>query len=300
MDKAEGESSFGVVSKVRRALGGFKACKVGHSGTLDPFATGLLIILLGQGTKLSNFIMSGDKTYLATMRLGIETDTLDPTGRVVRTMAVPDLDQECISKKSQGFLGDIQQTPPLYSAVKSNGTRAYKLARKGMDVQLKKRTVAIHSFRILSVDLPDVTMEIMCSSGTYIRSLAADLGTKLGPGAHLKSLRRLASGSFKVEEAVCSKKISPGGMHELLEERLISLRSALPDMREVLIEEDLEKKVRSGYQPSWEEMTSRLKPAVCEDGHFKLTRGGELVAIVGVKNRKEGGHGTVRIKRVFS
>ena len=289
-----------MVRKVKHALKGLKVRKVGHSGTLDPFATGLLIILLGQGTKLSHFIMSGEKTYLATMRLGIETDTLDPTGKVVKTMEVPDLAPELIREKALDFLGDIEQTPPLYSAVKLNGTRAYKLARKGMDVKLRKRRVTIHSLQILSVDLPEVTMEIKCSSGTYIRSLAADLGRTLGPGAHLKSLKRLASGSFKVEDAVCSRKISPGGMRILLKEGLISLRSALPDMREVVVEEPLEKKVRSGYQPSWKEVTSGLKPAACEDGHLKLTRDGDLVAIVGVKNRKEGGHGKVKIERVFS
>jgi len=288
-----------VVSRVKRTLGGSKACKVGHSGTLDPFATGLLIILLGQGTKLSNFIMSGDKKYLATMRLGVETDTLDPTGKIIGTMDVPDFDQRYLTEKSQDFLGNIEQTPPLYSAVKFKGARAYKLARKGMDVQLRKRTVTIHSLRILSVDLPDVTMEIVCSSGTYIRSLAADLGRKLGTGAHLKSLRRLASGSFGVEEAISSEKIFSEGIHALLQDRMISLNSALPDMQEVVIEEDLEKRVRSGYQPSRSETVSRLKPVACSNGHIKLTREGELVAVLEIRNSEYVGQDSVKITRVF-
>ncbi len=288
-----------MVRRVKRALGGSKACKVGHSGTLDPFATGLLIILLGQGTKLSNFIMSGDKKYLATMRLGVETDTLDPTGKIIGTMYVPDFDQRYLTETSRDFLGKIEQTPPLYSAVKFKGARAYKLARKGMDVQLRKRTVTIHSLRILSVHLPDVTMEIVCSSGTYIRSLAADLGRKLGTGAHLKSLRRLGSGSFGVEEAISSEKIFSEGIHALLQDRMISLNSALPDMQEVVIEEDLEKKVRSGYQPSRREMVSRLKPFVCYNGHIKLTREGELVAVLEIRKTEDVGQDSVRIKRVF-
>ena len=173
VNKIKGETSHDVVKKVKAAFG-LKNCKVGHAGTLDPFATGLLIILLGQGTKLSRFIMSEDKVYRGTMRLGVETDTLDCTGSVVHKVTVSELGIEQIREKARQFVGEIEQLPPVYSAVKYKGTRAYKLARRGEEMSLKKRNVTVYSLRILSVDLPDVTMEVRCSSGTYIRSLAAD------------------------------------------------------------------------------------------------------------------------------
>ena len=294
IDKDEGETSYDVVRKVKSSLGGGKIQRVGHAGTLDPFATGLLIILLGQGTKLSQHIMSGDKIYLAIMRLGVETDTLDLTGKVVRTSNVPDLKQEYIQDKAKGFIGFIEQVPPIYSAVKYKGTRAYRLARKGVEINLKKKTVTIYSIRIHSVDLPDITMEVKCSSGTYIRKLAADLGRELGSVSHLRSLRRLASGSFEVQNALNSKEISTKYAHCVLLDKLIPLRAALPEMREIEIEDLLAEKVRNGYRPTWEELTKGLSLTGhrservcgvenCKDGHVKLVMDGKLIAIVKVK-----------------
>ncbi len=297
IDKNEGESSHDVVRKVKSAL---KIRKVGHAGTLDPFATGLLIILLGRGTKLSHYIMSENKVYLATMRLGIETDTLDPTGRIVRESAVPDLSPEYIREKAEGFIGDIEQTPPVYSAVKYKGTRAYKLARRGQEVVLKKRTVLIYSLRILSVDLPDVTLEVKCSSGTYIRSLAADLGEKLGPGGHLRYLRRLSCGSFAVQNALSSKEIFAENSSRLLRDKVIPLRAALPDMREIMVENAIAEKVRHGYQPALEGLADGLDLAGCEGTHLKLVSNSELVAVIKVNKCRRGGHDRLDIARVFS
>jgi len=296
IDKNEGESSHAVVRKVKSAL---KLRKVGHAGTLDPFATGLLIILLGQGTKLSPFIMSQDKVYLAVMRLGIETDTLDPTGRVLRSVPVPDLKPEYICNKAKGFIGKIQQTPPVYSAVKYNGTRAYKLARSGQEVALKERTVSIHSLRIVSVKLPDVTLEVKCSSGTYIRSLSAELGEKLGPGGHLRCLRRLASGSFAVQKALSSKSIFDGN-NSWLQEKIIPLRAALPHMREIAVEQSVAQKIRHGYQPALEGLADGLDLGGCDDTNFKLVWNGNLVAVVRVNKSRRGGHAGLEIARVFS
>jgi tRNA pseudouridine55 synthase len=300
IDKGEGETSYEVVKKVKSALGGSKVRKVGHAGTLDPFATGLLIILLGQGTKLSPFIMSGSKVYHATMRLGVETDTLDLTGRVIRTSTVPDLSPDYIQEKAQGFVGDIEQAPPIYSAVKYRGTRAYKLARRGLEVVLKKRKVTIHSLRVVSIALPDVTMEVKCSSGTYIRSLAADLGSELGPGAHLSSLRRLASSSFEAQNALSSKEISTEKNHCVIWDRVIPLRAALPDMREIEVEHFLAEKVRHGDQPALEGLAKGLNLAGCEGGYVKLVRNGELVAIVKANKNRGSDHDNLRIARVFS
>ena len=212
IDKNEGESSFDVVRRLRAKV---KVKKVGHAGTLDPFATGLLIILLGQGTKLSPFLMSGQKRYRATMRLGVETDTLDPTGRVIRTTHVPAFEPEQIKTNALKFVGEIEQVPPIFSAVSYKGNRAYKLARKGIKVELEKRRVRIHSVEIISIDLPEITMEISCSGGTYIRSLASDIGNKLGTGAHLSALRRLSSGPFEVKDALNTKHIRNAARDDL-------------------------------------------------------------------------------------
>jgi tRNA pseudouridine55 synthase len=300
VDKNEGETSHDVVKKVKSALG-LKDCKVGHAGTLDPFATGLLIILLGQGTKLSRFIMSEDKVYLGTMRLGVETDTLDCTGSVVRTGIVPELGIEQIRDKARQFVGEIEQTPPIYSAVKYKGTRAYKLARRGEEMSLKKRNVTVYSLRIYSVDLPDVTMEVRCSSGTYIRSLAADLGKGLGPGGHLTSLRRLASGAFKSEDAQNSGEplIKDRERFSALRDKVIPLRAALPGMKEIKVGDLLAKKIRHGYQPVLEDFAGVWDMTGFEDVNVKLVRDGELVAIMKA-NKSEGvDNGKVRIERVF-
>ena len=297
IDKDMGESSHEVVRKVKAGL---KISKVGHAGTLDPFATGLLIILLGRGTKLSPFIMSENKVYLATMRLGIETDTLDPTGRIVRKNAVPDLSPEYIRKKAEGFIGDIEQTPPAYSAVKYKGTRAYKLARRGQEVVLRKRTVSIFSLRIVSVDLPDVSLEVKCSSGTYIRSLAADLGEALGPGGHLRSLRRLACGSFEIQNALSSKEILTGNNSRLLRDNVIPLRAALPHMREIVVEHSIAEKVRHGYQPALEDLDNGWALAGCDDTHFKIVSNSDLVAVIKVNKNRRDGHARLDIARVFS
>ncbi len=300
IDKTEGETSHDVVKKVKTALG-LKGCKVGHAGTLDPFATGLLIILLGQGTKLSRFIMSQKKVYSGTMRLGVETDTLDCTGSVVRTGTVPDLAIEQIREKARQFVGEIEQSPPVFSAVKYKGTRAYKLARRGEEISLKKKNVTVYSFRIYSVDLPDVTMEVRCSSGTYIRSLAADLGKGLGPGGHLTSLRRLASGNFKSEDALDSGELlsKDRELFSVLRDKVIPLRAALPGMQEIEVGDLLAKKIRHGYQPVLGDFAGERDMTGFEDGNVKLVRDGELVAIM--KSNKSGGvdHEKIRIERVF-
>lgn len=300
IDKHEGETSYDVVKKAKHAFNARKALKVGHAGTLDPFATGLLVILLGQGTKLSNFLMAGEKKYLATMRLGVETDTLDPTGRVVRTSVVPKLTPAEIRNKAKAFVGNIEQTPPRFSAVKYKGTRAYQLARKGLDVDLKKRIVSVSSLQILSVQLPDVTMKVTCSRGTYIRSLAADMARELGPGGHLVSLRRIAIGSFEVSNALSSSVFLQTGVRSLLRDKIIPLRAALPGMTEIQVGEPLVKKVRNGYQPTLKELNKGLSTSDCKDGYVKLMSADDLVAIMKLKENGGIGYERLKIERVFS
>ncbi len=198
IDKPEGLSSFDVVRRVRRALG---ERKIGHLGTLDPFATGLLPLCLGEATKLVPYLLPEAKTYRATLRLGVATDTQDLTGRVVsRTETWPAPEQ--VYQAAARFVGEIQQVPPMHSALHYQGERLYKLARRGETVDLPPRPVTIYRLEVEEVDLPRVTITVRCSQGTYIRTLAADLGAVLGCGAHLTALRRLEVGPFKVEDAL--------------------------------------------------------------------------------------------------
>ncbi len=299
IDKNKGETSYDVIRKIKKEFSTLDIRKFGHSGTLDPFATGLLIVLLGQGTKVSPYIMSQRKRYLATLRLGIETDTLDPTGLVVHEDEVADLSTEFILEIVEKFIGEIEQTPPMYSAVKYKGTRSYKLARKGEKVSHNKRTVKIYSIRIISVDLPDVTMEVECSAGTYIRSLASDIGRELGSCGHLRSLRRLACGSFVIENALNSNEISSGNNRLLLHEKLIPLNASLPDMKEIAVESAIAVDVRHGKQSALEKIVNRLDPAVSDGTYFKLIWNDELVAVVKIKKDRRNDHVKLEISRVF-
>jgi tRNA pseudouridine55 synthase len=290
VDKQEGETSFSVVRKVKKLLG---VGKVGHAGTLDPFATGLLLVLVGQGTKLSSYLMAGDKTYLGTLTLGTETDTLDRTGRVTKVKPVPKFDLELVRGKARAFVGDTEQTPPSFSALKVQGKRAYALARKGLPVTLQKRRVRVSQWSVLSLDLPDVTFTVVCSSGTYVRSLAADLGKALGVGAHLKTLRRTAIGPYRVEDAVCSGDLDSGGSEETLRGKIIPLREALPHFTEVEVDTRTALQVRRGYQPGWEELG---KKAPFSQEEVKLVSGPDLVALV---RFEPGAKGQLRVSRVF-
>jgi tRNA pseudouridine55 synthase len=296
IDKNEGESSFDVVRKVKRLL---KEKKVGHAGTLDPFATGLLIILLGQGSKLSQYLMSGKKRYLANMTLGVETDTLDKTGKIVKTAPVPDVAKDRVKDLVKDFIGEIEQTPPAYSAVNLNGQRAYKLARQGIAVDLKKRVVTIDSIDVVSVDIPHVVFEVVCSGGTYVRSLAADMGERLGTVAHLSALRRLASGRFEVADALDSKKLTAGEEADALRSRVISLSDALPDMKEVKVDFETAKRICNGIRPSWSEIAGPDQSLEGYKGHIKITRGSSLKAVIEV-DRMFNDNEWLRNIRVFS
>ncbi|MFC1869013.1 tRNA pseudouridine(55) synthase TruB [Thermodesulfobacteriota bacterium] len=297
IDKNKEETSFDVVKRLRKILG---LKKVGHSGTLDPFATGLLLILLGQGTKLFPYLMKGEKRYLATMRLGIETDTLDPTGRVVDTRPLPELVPEEIEKNILKFVGDIEQVPPAFSAVNYKGSRAYKFAREGIKVDLKKRAVTIHSLEIISIDLPEITMEITCSGGTYVRSLAADMGKQLGSIAHLSSLRRLSSGPFQVKNALSSSQIDSASANRPLEDKVIALKDALPDMNEALIGTETAKKIRNGYRPRWEEVMDGAAFPEIYEGFVKLVNRNSLVAVMEVGHLSGDDKGWLKSIRVFN
>lgn len=199
VDKPKGPTSHDVVDLVRRRFG---IRKVGHAGTLDPNATGLLVLLLGRGTKLSEKLMAADKVYEGTLKLGETTDSYDADGQVVATAPVPPLTLEQLNAAASAFEGDLMQAPPMVSAAKVGGVPLYKLARKGVEVERKPRLVHVYSFRFSAYEEPIAAFRVVCTKGTYVRSLVHDLGQKLGCGAYLATLRRLESGPLSVTRAI--------------------------------------------------------------------------------------------------
>ncbi len=198
VDKPPRLTSHDVVDRLRRHFG-FK--KVGHCGTLDPSATGLLIIAVERATKLQDRIMSADKTYEGTMTLGVTTDSQDADGEILSEKPVPPLTQDDVEELFSRFRGDIQQIPPMVSAVKHQGTPLYKLARKGKTVEREPRLIHIYDLKVLKLDSPKIDLRVTCTKGTYVRTLCHDMGELLGCGAHLSNLRRTRSGKFDVKDA---------------------------------------------------------------------------------------------------
>jgi len=198
IDKPAGPTSHDVVAAIRRHFG---IKKVGHCGTLDPNATGLLILVLGRGTKLSEKLMADDKVYEGTLKFGETTDTYDADGRLVASLPVPPLTLDRLQEAAAQFLGDQMQTPPMVSAVKIGGVPLYKLARQGIEVERQARLVHIYTFRFAAYQEPIGHFRLACTKGTYLRSVAHELGQKLGCGAHLATLRRVTSGRFEVSQA---------------------------------------------------------------------------------------------------
>ncbi|MEE4295134.1 MAG: tRNA pseudouridine(55) synthase TruB [Wenzhouxiangella sp.] len=199
LDKPQGLSSNAALGRAKRVLGLRKA---GHTGTLDPMASGLLVLCFGEATKVAGFLLDGDKTYLAEIFLGATTDTDDAEGEVIEHRPVPSMSSAVIEGALDGFRGEIQQAPPMYSALKHHGQRLYALARRGESVERPARPVTIHELLLLDTQPDRMTVQVRCSKGTYIRSLARDLGEKLGCGAHLSALRRTQSGPFALSDAV--------------------------------------------------------------------------------------------------
>jgi len=199
VDKAPGMTSHDVVAIVRRRL---QMKKVGHCGTLDPIATGLLLLTLGRGTKIQDLLMSEDKEYSGTMILGITTDTQDSAGTITEERPVPALDEAAIRGAFDKYAGDFYQMPPMVSAIKQGGVPLYKLARQGKTVEREPRLVHVYRYSIDRIALPEIDFTVVCSKGFYVRTYAHDIGDTLGCGAHLKNLRRTKSGRFSVDGAI--------------------------------------------------------------------------------------------------
>ncbi|HEY53817.1 MAG TPA: tRNA pseudouridine(55) synthase TruB, partial [Caldilineae bacterium] len=195
IDKPQGHTSHDVVASVRKLTG---VRRVGHAGTLDPLATGVLLVCVGPATRVADYLQKGRKIYRTTFRLGVRTDTYDAEGQILHTAPAPALDRATLDRALDAFRGDILQTPPMYSAIKHKGRALYDLARAGIQVERKARPVTIYEINIEAWHSPDLTVQITCSPGTYVRSIGHDLGEALGCGAHVRSLRRLASGTWRV------------------------------------------------------------------------------------------------------
>jgi len=224
VDKPKGLTSHDVVYRLRRKL---QMKKIGHAGTLDPMATGVLVMLIGKATRISQYLMSVDKIYEGEATLGVVTDSQDAEGEVMETRPVPALTEAQAREVMKTFLGDQYQTPPMHSAIKKNGVPLYKLARQGEEVEREPRFIRISAFNLLLFALPKLTFDLHCTKGTYVRTVAHDLGQKLGCGAHLSALRRTGSGKFKIDQCLPLEAIEELSLAEI-EKRLIPVHEAAP------------------------------------------------------------------------
>lgn len=242
--KEKGFTSFDVVAKMRGILG---QRKVGHTGTLDPEAEGVLPVCTGKGTRLCDMLTDHDKTYRATLLLGVETDTQDTTGAVLSEKSTEHLTEDEVREAILSFVGDYDQIPPMYSALKVNGKKLYELAREGKEVERKARPVKIHEIVIESVALPEVVMTVSCSKGTYIRTLCHDIGEKLSVGGCMKELLRIRVGRFALENALTLSELQKMKDEGTLEQAVLPLETVFAEYGEIRAEEEtLNKLVLNG------------------------------------------------------
>lgn len=286
IDKPEGPSSAQVVHRAKIALG---ADKAGHLGTLDPFASGLLLIGLNEGTKIADVFLSASKRYRGVMVLGVATDSQDATGNIIQTRPVPMIDAARLRSLEQQFTGELQQVPPMFSALKKDGIRLYRLARQGREVPREPRAVLVTSLRLAQISSGQIEIDVTCSRGTYVRTLAADIGVALGCGAHLLSLRRLSCGPLRIDDAVVLNRLEvekcvPSGA-------LVPLAAALSHLTAVTWDNRWIARLRLGQQ----EILSQLgKPPPDETLMPILDRAGHLAALA--QWRETGGW---RLARIF-
>jgi tRNA pseudouridine55 synthase len=274
IDKEPGPTSHDVVSSVRRLL---KEKKVGHTGTLDPAATGVLPLVLGKATKVARYLTGNDKVYEATLRLGANTDTLDREGQVVRERPV-EVTEAQVRAAAESFRGPIDQLPPMYSAKKIDGKRLYELARQGMEVEREPKRVTIHSLDVTRVELPDVDVRVRCTAGTYLRVLAEDIGEKLGCGAYLYALRRTDSGAFSLADAITLEQLADNPA--LARERLVPMARALDTLPRIVVPRTVGQLVASGHQLNVADLRTLDLPPFAKDEAIALgLDGGQLIAI---------------------
>ncbi|WP_243688113.1 tRNA pseudouridine(55) synthase TruB [Geotalea toluenoxydans] len=298
VDKPIGVTSHDVVGMVRRMAG---QKKVGHTGTLDPFATGVLPVALGEGTKAITFLDEGVKEYQAVMMLGSATDTQDCTGTVTSSSDWSNLTEQAVAKVCLSMVGKQSQLPPMFSALKKNGVPLYKLARQGTEVEREAREIEIFSLAIDRMNLPQVSFTVRCSRGTYVRTLAHDMGLKLGCGAHLVQLRRTMSGPFTIQDAVTP---------DLLQERLklganavglVSPYAALSHLQDLVLTEKGAAKAMCGIAPGEGDFLKMPGARPHQGQLVRLSIGGGLLAVAAaVLPSGDGGQLSFRLCRVFN
>jgi tRNA pseudouridine55 synthase len=243
LDKPRGKTSFGVVALVRKLSG---ERRVGHAGTLDPDATGVLPVCLGQGTRLIEYLAEATKIYQAEIELGIATDTYDAAGEITQRCDFSYLTKEQVETALSSFTGFIEQTPPMYSAVKQQGVPLYRWARAGIEMPRRARRVEVSRLEMIDWKLPMFTLEVECSKGTYIRSLAHDLGQKLGCGAHLRNLVRLKSGLFHIKDAVSISRLEDAFRQGHWAELFHPIDMAVLHLPAIIVDEENEKAIMNG------------------------------------------------------
>jgi tRNA pseudouridine55 synthase len=289
IDKPGGPSSAQIVSRVKNMLA---AKKVGHLGTLDPFASGLLLVGVNEGTKIAEIFLSGTKRYHGIMVLGVETDTQDGTGKVLKELPVPAIMENDLRVIEKDFTGALQQVPPMFSALKRDGVRLYRLARQGKEVPRDPRPIQIHELRIEKMNERELKFEVTCSRGTYVRTLAADMGRRLGCGAHLKTLRRIGCDHLDVARAIRVEDLVKIG--SATEIPLVSLETAVNHLRAVVWQSRLVSRLRLGQQ----EVLGQIGPRQgCEEFVAILEPRAELAALAKWVDDIPGGRW--RLFRVF-
>lgn len=296
VDKPAGMTSHDVVARVRRILG---QKKVGHTGTLDPFATGVLPVALGEGTKAIPFLDESRKEYHAVMRLGEATDTQDLTGQMIFHGDWRQLTPDGIEAVVRLFVGAISQVPPMFSALKLDGVPLYKLARQGTEVERQPRNIEIFSLSLERIELPDVAFSVVCSRGTYVRTLAADIGERLGCGAHLRELRRTRSGPFVIADAVTLEQLADTVASDQAESLVVSPLAALLPIPEFPLTERGVAKVSNGIVPDVGDLESS-GDGTQSGGRVRLSWRGRLVAVAEAAVANDGSHVQIqRLLRVF-
>lgn len=262
IDKPAGMTSHDVVDRMRKV---FSTKKVGHAGTLDPDATGVLVLGLGRATRILSYAQSGPKSYLATAKLGITTSTLDAGGEMIEEKEVDVTDAD-VRAAASSFLGDIEQVPPMVSAVKIEGERLYKKARRGETVERAPRKVTIHAIDVVEVKLPQFTVAVRCSGGTFVRSLVADIGDKLGCGAHVETLRRTEAAGFTIDDAVPLDTVSL--------EHLRPVGDAVRELERMPVDDTQAKRISHGQR-----LPVPTNLALVEDQAVALLKGDDLLAV---------------------
>ncbi len=288
VDKPAGITSHDVVDEVRRALGGAKA---GHAGTLDPQATGVLVICLGAATKISSFLIEGEKEYIGRGRLGTVTDTQDAAGETIEVRSVT-CDESAVRAGAARYVGAIRQIPPMFSAVKIGGQKLYRLARRGVSIERPARPVHVHAFEILHVELPSFDFRIRCSKGTYVRSVVHDLGVDLGCGGHLERLRRTRQGLFDLEASLPWESLIDEGAPEAIRARAVTPATALAFLPERPLTVP-RPALRAGvFLPSESTDSASPYPGASGSTSVRLVHHGETVAIA---RGESGGHRVLHV-----